>query len=65
VANRRGQLGGATTLLAEQVARFISGRGRADFDTDANPLHHGLTVVSRETRDYERTGVAIVSPWQS
>ena len=49
----------------EQVARFISGRGRADFDTDANPLHHGLTVVSRETRDYERTGVAIVSPWQS
>ena len=26
-------------------------------------LHHGLTVVSRNTRDFERADVAVVNPW--
>jgi toxin FitB len=29
----------------------------------ATALDHGLTVVSRDTRDYERAGVPVVNPW--
>jgi hypothetical protein len=30
----------------------------------ATALHHGLTVVSRDTRDYERAGAPTVNPWR-
>lgn len=30
----------------------------------ATALHHGLTVVSRDTREYERAGVPVLDPWE-
>jgi predicted nucleic acid-binding protein len=31
----------------------------------ATGLHHGMTVVTRDTGDYQRTGVPVVNPWQA
>lgn len=31
----------------------------------ATALEHGLTVVTRDQREFERAGVAVVNPWQS
>ena len=30
----------------------------------ATALHHGLTLVTRNTSDYARTGVALLNPWE-
>lgn len=30
----------------------------------ATALHHGLTVVSRDTREYQRAGVPVLNPWE-
>jgi toxin FitB len=30
----------------------------------ATALHHGLTLVSRNSTDFEKTGVAILNPWR-
>ncbi len=30
----------------------------------ATALHHGLTVVSRDTREYERGDVPVLNPWE-
>jgi hypothetical protein len=30
----------------------------------ATALHHGLTVVSRDTREYQRAGVPVLDPWE-
>ena len=30
----------------------------------ATALHYGLTVVSRDTREYERAGVPVLNPWE-
>lgn len=40
-------------------------RGEADALIAATALVHGLTVVTRNVRDFERTGVVIVDPWNS
>jgi predicted nucleic acid-binding protein len=29
----------------------------------ATALHHGLTVVTRDTREYERANVPVLNPW--
>jgi hypothetical protein len=31
----------------------------------ATASHHGMTVVSRDTREYERAGVPVFNPWES
>jgi predicted nucleic acid-binding protein len=31
----------------------------------ATALHHGLVVVSRDTRDYERARTPVVDPWRA
>jgi predicted nucleic acid-binding protein len=31
----------------------------------AAALHHGMTVVSRDTREYDRAGVAVFNPWEA
>jgi toxin FitB len=31
----------------------------------ATALQHGMTVVSRDTREYDRAGVPVFSPWES
>ena len=30
----------------------------------ATALHHGLTIVSRDTSDYERANVPVLNPWK-
>lgn len=30
----------------------------------ATAMHHGLTVVTRDSGGYDKTGVALVNPWQ-
>ena len=39
-------------------------RNEADALIAATALVHGLTVVTRNVRDFEGTGVIIVDPWQ-
>lgn len=31
----------------------------------ATALHHGMTVVSRDTSEYERAGAPVLNPWTS
>ena len=31
----------------------------------ATALHHGLTMVSRDTRDFAKLNMAILNPWKS
>lgn len=40
------------------------GHGGADLLIAATALERGLTVVTRNLRDFEPTGVAILNPWQ-
>lgn len=40
-------------------------RNEADALIAATALIHGLTVVTRNVRDFEGTGVVLVDPWQS
>ncbi|HEY4159027.1 MAG TPA: type II toxin-antitoxin system VapC family toxin [Polyangiaceae bacterium] len=52
--------------------RLLVGGGRKVGHTFSQPdlliaataLHHGLTVVSRDTADYEKARVPIVNPWK-
>jgi toxin FitB len=30
----------------------------------ATALHHGLTIVSRDTREYKHAGVPLLNPWE-
>jgi predicted nucleic acid-binding protein len=34
-----------------------------DLIIGASALHHGLTVVSRDTREYELANVPVFNPW--
>ena len=51
--------------------RLLIDKGRKAGHTFSQPdliiaatgLHHGLTVVSRDTSDYLKAGVAVFNPW--
>lgn len=53
--------------------RLLVGEGRKSAHTYSQPdlfiaataLHYGMTVVSRDTREYERAGAAVLNPWES
>ena len=45
---------------AERVGRPL---GQADALIAATALHHGLTLVTRNVRDFEATEVRIYNPW--
>lgn len=36
---------------------------KADLLIAATAVHHDLTVVTRDTRDYERANVPVLNPW--
>jgi predicted nucleic acid-binding protein len=52
-------------LLVEEGRKSGHTYPQPDLFIAATALHHGLTVVSRDTREYERAGVAVFNPWES
>jgi predicted nucleic acid-binding protein len=54
------------TAVAQQCARLHVPDPQTERDAliAATALVHGLTVVTRNVADFERTGVAIMNPWE-
>lgn len=50
-------------LLVEEGRKSGHTYSQPDLIIGATALHHGLTVVSRDTGEYERAGVAFSNPW--
>jgi toxin FitB len=51
-------------LLVEQGRKTVHTFSRPDLIIAATALHHGLTVVSRDTDEYEMAGVSVLDPWE-
>jgi len=52
-------------LLVEEGRKSGHTFSQPDLFIAATALHHGMTVVSRDTREYERAGVPVRNPWES
>jgi predicted nucleic acid-binding protein len=52
-------------LLVEEGRRARHTFSQPDLIIAATALHHGLVVVSRDTRDYERARTPVVDPWRA
>ena len=52
-------------LLVEKGRKTGHTFSQTDLMIAATARHHGLTVVSRDTREYEEADVPIVNPWTS
>lgn len=52
-------------LLVEEGRKAGHTYSQPDLIIAATALEHGLTVVSRDTADYERARVAIFDPWKA
>jgi predicted nucleic acid-binding protein len=52
-------------LLVEEGRKSGHTYSQPDLFIAATALRHGLTVVSRDTREYERAGAPVVNPWDS
>jgi predicted nucleic acid-binding protein len=50
-------------LLVENGRKTGHRYSQEDLMIAATARHHGLTIVSRDTREYERAGVPVVNPW--
>ncbi|ESQ74070.1 type II toxin-antitoxin system VapC family toxin [Asticcacaulis sp. AC402] len=50
-------------LLVEQGRKIGHTFSQPDLIIAATALHHGMTVVSRDTRQFEKAQVAIYNPW--
>ena len=50
-------------LLVEEGRKAGHTFSQPDLIIAATALHHGLTVVSRDTTDYARAGVPVFNPW--
>jgi hypothetical protein len=51
-------------LLVEEGRKAGHTFSQPDLIIAATGLHHGLTVVTRDTTDYEKTRVPLFNPWQ-
>ena len=51
-------------LLVEEGRKTGHTFSQPDLIIAATALQHGLTVVSRDTGDYERARVSAINPWQ-
>ncbi len=51
-------------LLVEDGRKAGHMFSQPDLIIAATALHHGLTIVSRDTRDYEKARVPVVNPWK-
>ncbi|WP_440534575.1 type II toxin-antitoxin system VapC family toxin [Variovorax sp. YR566] len=52
-------------LLVEEGRKSGRTFPQPDLIIAATALHHGLTIVSRDTGGYAKTSVALVNPWQA
>jgi predicted nucleic acid-binding protein len=52
-------------LLMEQGRKTGHTHSQIDLIIAATALHHGLTVVTRDRSDYDRTGVSVFNPWEA
>ena len=52
-------------LLVEEGRKVGHTFSQPDLFIAATALHHGMTVVSRDTREYERAGVPVFNPWEA
>ena len=54
------------TAVAQRCARLHAPNRRAERDAliAATALVHGMTVVTRNSADFEFTGVRILNPWE-
>ncbi|MGH9346287.1 MAG: type II toxin-antitoxin system VapC family toxin [Vicinamibacterales bacterium] len=52
-------------LLVEEGRKAGHTYSQPDLFIAATALHHGLTIVSRDTREYQRAGAAVFNPWES
>jgi predicted nucleic acid-binding protein len=50
-------------LLVDEGRKTGHTFAQPDLIIAATALHHGLTIVSRDTADYERTRAPVLSPW--
>ena len=51
-------------LLVEEGRKRGHTFSQPDLIIAATAAHHGLTIVSRDTSDYEKARVPLVNPWQ-
>lgn len=51
-------------LLLEKGRKRNHTFSQPDLILSATALHHGLTIVSRETREFEEAGAAVFNPWK-
>lgn len=50
-------------LLVEEGRKTGHTYSQPDLFIAATALHHGLTIVTRDTADYARAGVPLLNPW--
>jgi toxin FitB len=51
-------------LLVEEERKSGHTLSQPDLFIAATALHHGMTVVSRDTREFELAGVPVFNPWR-
>lgn len=51
-------------LLVEDGRKIGHTFAQPDLFIAATALHHGLTIVSRNTRDFEKANVRVMNPWE-
>ncbi len=51
-------------LLIEAGRKARHTYSQPDLIIAATALHYGLTVVTRDTGDFERARIAVLNPWQ-
>lgn len=52
-------------LLVENGRKSGHTFSQPDLIIAATALHHGLTIVSRDTREYESANVPVLNPWMT
>ena len=50
-------------LLVEEGRKIGHTFSQPDLIIAATALHHGLTIVSRDTSEYEKASVPVLNPW--
>ena len=50
-------------LLAEQGRKTGHTFSQPDLIVAATAIQHGLTVVTRDRSDFDKTGVPVINPW--